>query len=170
MPLVFRPHPVLSQISSPVQFDDPTLPDLIADMMAVVAAGNTNGPALGLAANQVGAAKRVIIAGGAFLNPLWTPWKDGKMEGRIEGCLSWPGGMEWVKRHYRINIKYTSRLDGSQITSKLSGLDARVWQHECDHIDGVSIWDLAAEAPRKAPAANKLDMVAAAIAVNIYNK
>lgn len=70
-----------------------------------------------------------------LINPEIT-WRSRKMVKGIEGCLSIPGHLGEVSRHQAI---YVSALDrnGRPLNLKLKGWDARIFQHEIDHLDGV---------------------------------
>lgn len=141
MPIIVCPNPILSQVCQPVDHTDPRLPEIIAEMKRVMNLGDAGGPGQGLAASQIGLTLCIIVTrNGAYLNPTWTPWVGGDTETKLEGCLSYPNRRFDVTRHKRINVKWTS-LTGHAHTDKLAGLAARVWQHECDHCQGINIWD-----------------------------
>jgi len=57
-----------------------------------------------------------------------------------EGCLSFPGKFEKIKRSKKIKVRYTD-VSGQEKKIKATGLFARVIQHELDHMDGVLIVD-----------------------------
>lgn len=59
-----------------------------------------------------------------------------------EGCLSVPGIMGIVPRHKWINVTYTNQ-DGQEVVTTFEGLLARVFQHELDHIDGITFLERA---------------------------
>lgn len=98
---------------------------------------------VGLAAPQVGASKRVIIAEvEERLHVLIDP-KIVRHEGEelgTEGCLSIPGLVADVPRAARVIVKGKNRK-GRGITLKGEGLLARVLQHEVDHLDGILFLD-----------------------------
>ena len=109
---------------------------------------------IGLAATQVGTMHRVLvyrIESGAPVAALVNPeieWRSKDEEIAEEGCLSLPGVHVDVERpvHVRVN-----GLDehGDRLTIEASGLEARVIQHEIDHLDGVLILDRAPRGQRK---------------------
>lgn len=99
---------------------------------------------LGLAANQIGYQKRVILVRITqgfviMINPVIVP---SLIHGRItkkENCLSFPGQVFRVKRYKRIKViyhPYTKEPVPLQ-THKYTGLAARIVQHEVDHLNGV---------------------------------
>ncbi len=106
---------------------------------------------VGLAANQVGAPKRILVAlvtSGdeetekviELINPVCEE-TEGEELG-IEGCLSVPGQCGEVPRATKIAVRAQNR-EGREIYLKAEGLLARVLQHEIDHLDGILITDKA---------------------------
>ncbi len=98
----------------------------------------------GIAAPQVGSSHRVCIATiQRKLTPLINPkisWKSDEQDTHEEGCLSLPDVWVQVPRSIEILLRYDD-TSGKSIERKLSGWDARVVQHEVDHLDGVLIVD-----------------------------
>lgn len=99
---------------------------------------------LGLAAPQVGSDLRVCIALlHGKLTPLIDPaivWKSAETDTQEEGCLSLPGVTVMVPRAVAITLRYADEK-GAKQERRFSGWDARVAQHEVDHLDGVLIVD-----------------------------
>ena len=98
---------------------------------------------IGLAAPQVGVARRIITANVGdgciyLINPVIIE-RQGKAR-REEGCLSCPGVSAVVDRDERILVRGLD-LDGNEVTLEAEGLKARVLQHEIDHLEGVLIID-----------------------------
>lgn len=101
---------------------------------------------LGLAAPQVGLDMRMCIARvNGRLTPMVNPeitWRSKTTETAEEGCLSLPGVWVPVPRSTSIVVRYqTARGDTKEL--RLTDMDARVVQHETDHLDGVLIVDYA---------------------------
>jgi len=131
--------------SEPVKRVDAGLRVLVDDMFATMYAA----PGIGLAAIQVGVAKRVVVMDlskkedahkpQVFINPEIT-WASEEKSTHEEGCLSIPEFYEEVERPTEIKVKYLD-LDGKahEITAK--GLLATCFQHEIDHINGVLFID-----------------------------
>jgi len=95
---------------------------------------------LGLSAPQIGLRWRAFMVDGLLcVNPI-TKRKSISTTVEEEGCLSIPGVTVSVERPSWIWGEYTGR-NGDRITWKLTGLKARVWQHEMDHLDGILITD-----------------------------
>lgn len=99
---------------------------------------------LGLAAPQVNSGMRLCIAkiGGKFaelINPLIT-WRSEEKDCAEEGCLSLPGIWKEVTRPVEIVVQYLD-AKGKPQERKLQNIDARVVQHEYDHLEGILIVD-----------------------------
>lgn len=101
---------------------------------------------VGLAAPQVGRNIRVIVAeiGGnrvmGMINPVITFMSEEKNQDDEEGCLSVPGKFGKVWRSTTIIVEYIDEKKQKQ-KRKLVGFDARVIQHEIDHLDGILFVD-----------------------------
>ena len=100
---------------------------------------------VGLAAPQVGENIRVIVTllNGKNVIPMINPeiiYHSDEVELGEEGCLSIPGIWGQVKRYKAITIRYKTPK-GQELTLKLDGFNARVVQHEIDHLDGVLFTD-----------------------------
>lgn len=100
---------------------------------------------VGLSANQVGLSDPFFIMkppGGelqVFVNPqLVSVTKESLTE--EEGCLSVPGIFVGVERHTGVQVRYMD-LFGDDVVQNFSGFEARIIQHEMDHLDGVLISD-----------------------------
>lgn len=100
---------------------------------------------VGLAANQVGEPKRIIlIANGGFIETMINPVIVRKYGGTInsrEGCLSYPGRITLLVRHKKVEVTCFGE-DWKPLRFKLSGLDAIIVQHELDHLNGRSCVDM----------------------------
>jgi peptide deformylase len=109
---------------------------------------------IGLAATQVGVMHRVLVYRvepdapvAALVNPV-VEWRGAEQEVAEEGCLSLPGVLVEVERPVHIRVRgLDERGDG--LTIEASGLEARVIQHEIDHLDGVLILDRTTRSQRK---------------------
>ena len=113
---------------------------LLKDMQETTVAAD----GLGLAAPQVGSELRVCIARiNGKLTPLVNPeitWRSPTTETAEEGCLSLPGTWVPVSRAVEITLKFQT-AKGELKELKLKDMDARVVQHETDHLDGRLIID-----------------------------
>jgi peptide deformylase len=138
-------HPVLLRTALPVE--DPGSEEmrrLIADMAETMA----DAEGIGLAAPQVYRPLRLILfldieeredAPGrppiALINPVVEPL-GAAIETALEGCLSIPGLRGLVPRHARIGYRGMTP-EGKLVEREASGLQARILQHEGDHLDGI---------------------------------
>ena len=113
---------------------------LLKDIEATTVAAD----GLGLAAPHVGSDLRVCVARvNGRLTPLVNPeitWRSTITETAEEGCLSLPGIWVPVSRSVEITVKFQNGK-GEQKELKLADMDARVVQHETDHLDGKLIVD-----------------------------
>lgn len=142
MQILHHPDPSLSQSALPVD-DFQGLKELVDQMIELMHAGE----GIGLAAPQVGDLRRVVIidpTGGAdasalrvMVNPFIEYSSPEKLLGG-EGCLSLPGVNIIVSRSSLINVKYQT-IEGVPTSDLLSGLEARIAQHEIDHINGITL-------------------------------
>ncbi|HZH24876.1 MAG TPA: peptide deformylase [Solirubrobacteraceae bacterium] len=125
---------------------------------------------IGLAATQVGLMNRVLVyrveADGpiaALVNPQ-LEWSGEERETMEEGCLSLPGVLVEVERPVHVRVRAQDER-GERILIEASGLEARVIQHEIDHLDGVLILDRTSREQRK-EAMRKLRESAAPLGVS----
>lgn len=99
---------------------------------------------IGLAANQVGINKRVFVMEiGSWTRICFNPEIRDHSPDQVpwnEGCLSFPGEQCIIKRWEWVDVRYQSS-DGSTHTERFAGLLARCYQHELDHLDGITMWD-----------------------------
>jgi peptide deformylase len=109
---------------------------------------------VGLAATQLGVLHRLLVfqAGSdatptAIANPA-VEWTSSELAVAEEGCLSLPGVVVEVERPLHARVAGTD-LRGDSLTVEASGLEARVLQHEIDHLDGVLILDRTSTEQRK---------------------
>jgi peptide deformylase len=136
------PDPVLRMRANEVDEFDDDLRQLVARMQALMEDAN----GVGLAANQAGVLRRVFVfriedddGPLAAVNPrIVEPSEERASDD--EGCLSLQGVLVPVERHGSLTLEAYD-VDGAPVRFELAGLDARVVQHELDHLDGVLILD-----------------------------
>jgi peptide deformylase len=131
--------------SEPIQKIDAGIKKLVDDMFETM----YDAPGIGLAAIQLGVAKRVVVMDlskkeddhkpQVFINPEIT-WKSDETAKYEEGCLSIPEYYEEVERPAEVKVKYLD-LDGKSHEVKVKGLLATCIQHEVDHVNGVLFID-----------------------------
>ena len=101
---------------------------------------------IGLAATQIGMPHRLLVyrvEHDSPVNALVNPeieWSSKEKETMEEGCLSLPGVHVDVERPIHVRVRAQDE-HGEPILIEASGLEARVIQHEIDHLDGVLILD-----------------------------
>jgi peptide deformylase len=142
--------PVLRATALPVErFDD----DLRAEVQRM---GELMHDALGvgLAATQLGVLHRVLVYKAyvddpvtALVNPV-IEWMSEERELGDEGCLSLPGVHVAVERHVQLRVQGRDQA-GEELEIEAEGLEARVIQHEVDHLNGVLILDRISREARK---------------------
>ena len=139
LPLHLLGSPILRQRSSEVAGVDDEVRRLVDDLFETMEAAH----GVGLAANQVGVARRVAVVDAdgqrfAMINPVIV-----EAEGRTtaeEGCLSIPEIFGDVTRPERVVLEALDR-DGKPFRLEADGLAARAIQHEIDHLDGILFLD-----------------------------
>jgi len=117
------------------------LKETIDEMFTLM--GESNG--IGLAAPQVGLSMRFFVMelGGvktACINPKITR-SSPEIVAAPEGCLSYPGASVMVTRHSAVRVEYMTAT-GAVRKKSLRGINARCFQHELDHLNGVVIGDI----------------------------
>jgi peptide deformylase len=142
--------PVLRTRARPVDQFDEALRSEIARMGALM----HDALGVGLAATQVGVLHRVLVYRvqheapiAALVNPE-IEWSGKEKETAEEGCLSLPAVLVEVERPVHVRV-HARDEQGDVILIEASGLEARVIQHEIDHLDGVLILDRATREQRK---------------------
>ena len=140
--------PVLKTRAAPVTNFDESLVRLTRDMLSTM----RDNDGVGLAANQVGRLKRVLVASVdeedyVIVNPVLTGISDAT-ERAPEGCLSIPGIQVEVERPTSVTVSGTD-ASGKPLQIEASDTLARVLQHEVDHLDGVLILDRTDRASRR---------------------
>lgn len=143
-PILTYPDPRLREVAKPVETFDDELKRLVEDMAETM----YDAPGCGLAANQIGVPLRVFVIDVAdedepsdlkvFVNPEIVK-KAGNQTFR-EGCLSFPGVSEDVKRAADVCVRAFD-ADGTPFELEADGLLAVAIQHENDHLDGVLMVD-----------------------------
>jgi peptide deformylase len=139
LPLHLLGSPVLRQRSVEVGAVDDEVRRLVDDMFETMDAAR----GVGLAANQVGVARRVAVVDAdedrfEMIDPVIV-----ESEGRAaaeEGCLSIPEVYGDVSRPERVVLEATDR-HGNRFRKEATGLKARAIQHEIDHLDGILFLD-----------------------------
>ena len=137
-------HPALSTVAEPVTAHDSPAVRTVIDTMRRELAKHPTG--VGLAAPQVGVSMRIILVQSevrgckpfAMLNPIIRRRSEAT-QFMSEGCLSYPGVLASIERRKYVEVEWT-REDGREMYDRFTGLQARIIQHEIDHLDGICIW------------------------------
>lgn len=141
LPILHYPDPRLHKVASKVPVVDDRIRKLVSDMAETMYAA----PGIGLAAPQVGVQRRVVVYRlteedelRTLVNPEIVS-SSGEQTGD-EGCLSIPGLAYPVARAFNVTVKALD-LDGNSVSYDAEELEARVIQHEIDHLNGVLFID-----------------------------
>jgi peptide deformylase len=144
--------PVLKSRASPVANFGPELRAEVERMIAIM----RDGMGVGLAATQLGVLRRLLVFQAspdgeptALVNPVVEWSSEDDLSLAEEGCLSLPRVSMDVERPLHVRISGRD-AEGEAIQIEASGLEARVLQHEIDHLDGILILDRTTRSQRKA--------------------
>lgn len=138
--IVKNGDPILRKKSRPVEVIDERIKTLAADMVETMHAAN----GCGLAAVQVGKLRRMVVVEVEqnkpyiMINPEIIKREGNQQE--AEGCLSVPKQWGITDRPMTVTVRYTG-LDGKEHKVTGSGLAARAFCHELDHLEGVLFID-----------------------------
>jgi peptide deformylase len=146
MKIVNYPHPALRVKAQPVKAVDADVQKAAAEMLELMYRHD----GLGLAAPQVTLDYQMIVMNFAgdherpdmecvAINPVIVETKGGTISDR-EGCLSFPGLYQNVRRFKTVVVQYYN-LKGELKEMTATDLAARVWQHEIDHLQGTLFID-----------------------------
>jgi len=146
LPIIAYGHPILKKICEEVEQEDQGLTELLANMWETM----YNAKGVGLAAPQIGQAKRIFLVDteqlkdkeGAevgikkvFINAEIIE-EEGDFWSYEEGCLSIPKIVGDVDRQEQVSIRYQDE-EFEWHEDSFDGMNARVIQHEYDHIEGI---------------------------------
>jgi peptide deformylase len=147
-PIILWPEPWLNQLSAlvlPEEYNSEVLLELATDLVDTMRAAR----GVGLAAPQLGVHKRIVVVpnpeklaeGGVLVlcNPVLTDFSEEKHRG-LEGCLSLPGLTLSIERSNKVRVS-AKRVDGTDFLGVWEGFSAVALQHECNHLDGITIAD-----------------------------
>jgi peptide deformylase len=142
--------PVLRTRARPVDRFDDALREEVQRMALLM----NDAIGVGLAATQVGVLHRLLVYRvhqqspvAALVNPE-IEWSGAELETLEEGCLSLPNVHVDVERPVYVRVKALNEF-GEPVSIEAAGLEARVIQHEVDHLDGVLVLDRISRSQRK---------------------
>jgi len=143
-----HPYKTLETVSTTFDFATDTIPhyndlekfevDMITAMLGA--------KGMGLAANQIGITKRFFAIGHETFDTfkkhaiIWNPLIKTQSEEKVfdvEGCLSFPGIFVKVERPKQIEVQYET-TQGETKTARLDGMESKCFQHELDHLEGIT--------------------------------
>jgi peptide deformylase len=137
--LIKEPDPILKQVAERWDFEQHVNAAVVErEMLETMKTFN----GIGLAGNQVGLLRRVFVMQlqdgreMGFFNPAIL-WGDNDLINGEEGCLSFPNLWLKVPRHNNITATYLDNT-GKRCIIELEGIDSRCFQHELDHLDGIT--------------------------------
>ncbi len=143
--IVKIPDPILKSVSAPVAAVSDDVRALMDDMLETMYAA----PGIGLAAVQIGIAKRIVVIDLSrdegprnpmfFVNPEIV-WSSEETKEHEEGCLSIPDVYDLVTRPAEVKVRYLDRF-GKEQERHCDGLLATCVQHEIDHLNGTLFID-----------------------------
>ncbi len=135
--LVLEKDPILKQNCEDFDFSSDDAEKLARELSTDM----VNHEGIGLAAPQVGLLKRVFVIGDrSGILPCFNPEIVNYSEDEdwlTEGCLSYPGLYIKIKRPTTVDVRFQD-LDGTVRDMKLEGIISRCYQHELDHLNGVT--------------------------------
>lgn len=139
--IITYPDSRLSEPSEPVNVIDESIKKFISDMADTM----FDAPGVGLAAVQVGVLKQILVyqerpedeikSYQALINPVIVH-SEGRCISEDEGCLSVPDFRSNVQRASKVIVKALN-IDGDPIEIHAEGMQAVVFQHEIDHLNGI---------------------------------
>lgn len=132
----------------PKELESAQLKTLLDKMYSTLTDPSQDG--VGIAAPQIGINRRIILVmrydkPGQPIEPYLNIRIDSLLGEKVpgpEGCLSLPPYRGTVRRHQRVQISYV-KPDGAPVTEQVEGYSAVIFQHECDHLDGILYTDRA---------------------------
>jgi peptide deformylase len=145
LPIITAPDPRLKLKAKPVKAVDAEVRRLMDDMLETMYAA----PGIGLAAPQVGVARRVLVVDAAGEDQKPRPmkianpeilWRSEELVTYNEGCLSLPEHYADVSRPAKIRLRYVDYQNELREV-EIEGLLATCIQHEMDHLEGVLFVD-----------------------------
>lgn len=129
---------ILTTVVSEKDYSDPAVRENIHEILE---ANRIHYKGYGIAANQLAMDERVFnINGVTYFNPKVVGRADDAYEPFSEGCLSFLSVRASIKRSQDIQVSYIT-LEGEEVNENLTGLEAVAFQHELDHLDGITMID-----------------------------
>jgi peptide deformylase len=144
MQLVDRNDPILTKQCDVFDFSNPPFDPIEFSQELVKFMYDRNG--VGVAANQLGVPYRIFAMRAAPENFVcFNPKIVQPSEAQVvleEGCLTFPGLYVKIKRPQHIRVRFQTP-NGDTLTKQFTGMTARIFQHEIDHLDGIVFYNKA---------------------------
>lgn len=130
--------PILKEVMPAFDFSNPVMDPL--QLYTDLAETMRDNEGMGLSANQIGVRTRAFVMRGEEILGIFNPRivdESSEMVTLEEGCLSYPNLFVKIKRPKSIKVRFTTP-DGQTSTKTFTGMTARVFLHELDHLNGVA--------------------------------
>ena len=136
--IVKHTDPILKEVMPAFDFRNPVMDplQLYTDLAETMRENN----GMGLSANQIGVRTRAFVMTGEEILGVFNPRVVNESSETVmleEGCLSYPNLFVKIKRPKSIKVRFTTP-DGQTTTKTFTGMTARVFLHELDHLDGIA--------------------------------
>ena len=142
------PYKTLLDVCTPFNFANDKIPyyDDLEKFETEMVSAMVEAKGMGLAANQIGITKRFFAIGQETFDTfkkhaiIWNPLIKTQSEEKVfdvEGCLSFPGIFIKIERPRIIEVEYET-TQGETKTARLNGMESKCFQHECDHLEGIT--------------------------------
>jgi peptide deformylase len=137
VPILGKDHPILKEEMPAFDFKNPVVDPV--ELYNDLAETMRENEGMGLSANQIGVRTRAFVMRGEEIIGVFNPRvvdTSSEMVTLEEGCLSYPNLFVKIKRPKSIKVRFTTP-DGQTSTKTFTGMTARVFLHELDHLNGV---------------------------------
>jgi peptide deformylase len=136
--IIKHTNPILKEVMPAFDFRNPVVDplQLYTDLAETMRENN----GMGLSANQIGVRTRAFVMTGEEILGIFNPRvvdESSEVVTLEEGCLSYPNLFVKIKRPKSVKVRFTTP-DGQTSTKTFTGMTARVFLHELDHLDGVA--------------------------------
>ncbi len=133
-----KDDPILKEKMPAFDFNNPVMDSV--ELYTILAETMRENEGMGLSANQIGVRTRAFVMRGEEILGVFNPRVVDESSETVtleEGCLSYPNLFVKIKRPKSIKVRFTTP-DGQTTTKTFTGMTARVFLHELDHLDGIA--------------------------------
>jgi peptide deformylase len=138
VPILDKDHPILKEEMPAFDFQNPIVNPI--ELYTYLAETMRENEGMGLSANQIGISTRAFVMRAEEIIGVFNPRIVEMSTETVlleEGCLSYPNLFVKIKRPKSIRVRFTTP-DGETSTKTFTGMTARVFLHELDHLDGIA--------------------------------